>query len=204
MILFHWKRFASAWGKAPENLSVTTASAYVREGVSSENFTNELKTFVEAADLDIQETATLRNSAMGIFDRTFTITRIMRLLALLIACAALTTSLSAVHLSRLKSLAVQRTLGFSLQRLVGSLLMQCFLIGLTSFALIVPAGWGVSWMLINVLNRASFGWKIELDLMNTNYQTLFVWVVASSVLAGLIPIWRSFRVLASAVLKGEG
>jgi putative ABC transport system permease protein len=154
-------------------------------------------------DLRFQTNSDLREGSIAIFDRTFTVTRIMRLLALLIACAALTSALSSAHLDRIQSIAVQRTLGFSSLQLVFSFLAQSATLGLVAGLLAIPTGIGISWILIHVVNDVSFGWRIDWRLDTASYGGLFLWVLAASWLATLLPIWRCLRTQPSAIMKGD-
>lgn len=111
--------------------------------------------------LHIQSNLQLRQNSLEIFDRTFAITRALRLLALLTAFFGVLTALSAIGHERMRELAALRAIGLRVGEIRGSVLLQTALLGLAAGLLAVPLGWMQGWMLLHVINQRAFGWTLE-------------------------------------------
>ncbi|MBF0165537.1 MAG: ABC transporter permease, partial [Magnetococcales bacterium] len=111
--------------------------------------------------LHIQSNVQLRQNSLQIFDRTFAITRALRLLALLTAFFGLLTALAAIGHERVRELAALRAIGLQVREIRGSVMLQTALLGLAAGLLAVPLGWMQGWMLLHVVNQRAFGWTLE-------------------------------------------
>lgn len=104
----------------------------------------------------------LRSLALGIFERTFTITLAMNTLTLIVAGLALLTSLMAILQERLPQFAGWSALGVSRREQLMVILVPLLLFVLITWSLAVPLGALLSWLLIHELNVMSFGWSMPM------------------------------------------
>jgi len=106
--------------------------------------------------------AEVRKLSVGIFDRTFAITAAMNGLTMLVAAIALLASLLAILQERLPQFAQWRALGLrqgeQLLLVATPLLIFCAI----AWALSIPLGALLSWILIDKINIISFGWSMPL------------------------------------------
>ncbi len=104
----------------------------------------------------------VRRLSVGIFDRTFAITAAMNGLTMIVAAIALLASLLAILQERLPQFAQWRALGLrqgeQLLLIATPLLIFCAI----AWALSIPLGALLSWILIYKLNIISFGWSMPL------------------------------------------
>lgn len=129
----------------------------------------------------------IRTRTLAIFARTFAVTDLLRLLAGLIAVVAVVGALSALAIERRREFALLRSLGLASGRLLRLQWLQASLLGLMAGLLALPLGIGLAVLLIEVINRRSFGWSMQLQLPWDQLLTAIAIAVASAMLAGTWP-----------------
>src|SRR5256885_1070987 len=108
--------------------------------------------------------ADIRALSMGIFERTFVITRVLYWLAAGVAAVALVSALLAWELERSRELAILRSLGLTPWGTALLVLAQTTFMGVAALAAAIPAGLLTALVLTGVINRRAFGWQIGLHL----------------------------------------
>lgn len=148
-------------------------------------------------------TAELRRASLAIFERTFTITRVLRWLAGLVAFFGILAALAALALERAREAAVLRALGFTPGQVRGHLLAQTGLLGLVSGLLALPVGVILAGLLVFVINERAFGWSMEFEVLPQTLAGGLLLALAAALLAGLAPAWRLARAPLAAALREE-
>ena len=118
---------------------------------------------MRAADQDllIRSNRTLRQASLEIFDRTFAITAVLRVLATVVAVIGVLSALMALQLERARELGVLRAQGLTPREVWRLVLAETGLLGVIAGTLAVPVGIGLALVLVHVINRRAFGWSIE-------------------------------------------
>ena len=106
----------------------------------------------------------LLDASLAIFDRTFAVTEVLRLLSVGVAFIGILSALSALALERSRELAVLRAIGLTPQKLVRLVTLQTSLMGIFAGLFSLPLGLALAYVLVFVINRRSFGWTLELAL----------------------------------------
>src|SRR5690606_7903843 len=101
--------------------------------------------------------------SLAVFDRTFQITEVLRLLAASIAYHGVLSAALSLELERARELAVLRAVGLGPGGLATLTLTQTTLLGVASGLAAVPLGGALAALLGHVINRRSFGWTMSLD-----------------------------------------
>lgn len=151
----------------------------------------------------IRSNADLRALTLGIFERTFTITRVLNWLAAGVAAIALTSALLAWQLERARELAILRSLGLTPRGAAALIEGQTLFMGLATFMAAVPAGALTAMLLIDVINRRAFGWRIELHPDPQQFANALALALAAAALGGLYPAWRAARAPIAARMREE-
>ena len=99
--------------------------------------------------------------------------------------------------------AVLRATGVTPGQLSLLTLLQTGLMGLYAGVLSLPLGWLMSRVLIEVINRRSFGWSIETHLPAAALPEAVLLALSAALLAGLYPAWRMRRVQPAQALREE-
>src|SRR5580700_10697832 len=131
--------------------------------------------------------------SMGIFERTFLITRVLYWLAAGVAAVGLVSALLAWELERLGELALLRALGLTPVAAALLVLTQTAFMGVAAFLAALPAGLLTALTLIDVINRRAFGWQIDLHLEAAQFANALWLALAAAAAAALYPAWRSAR-----------
>lgn len=108
--------------------------------------------------------AELKQEIMEIFDRTFTVTSVLELIAMIIAVLGIVNTLVLSVLQRRRELAMLRSLGTTMGQVRRLMVWESGYLGLLGGFLGVLGGMLLSVLLIEVINKQSFGWTIRFSL----------------------------------------
>jgi putative ABC transport system permease protein len=162
-----------------------------------------LKSAGDSQMLNVRAYRSLREGSLEVFDRTFTITQVLRLLAIGVAFIGVLSALMALQLERAREFAVLRATGLTPGQLWGLVSLQTGLLGLLAGLFAVPLGMVLATILVYVINQRSFGWTLQLALTpGILGQALLLSLVAAA-LAGLYPAWRMARAKPALALREE-
>ncbi len=132
----------------------------------------------------------LRAVSLKIFERTFTITGVLRLLAVLVAFIGILSALMALSLERGREMAILRATGFTPRQIASLVTLQSGFMGLVAGLLSVPVGLVLAYLLIHVINRRAFGWTMQTVLQWEVLLEAVVLAFAAALIAGLYPGWK--------------
>lgn len=143
---------------------INDVSLRLAPGVAVESVIAALRTRWSAQVMDIAQPGEIRALSLQIFDRSFVITYLMEAVAVLIGLFGLATTFAAVTASRRGEFGMLRHLGLT-RGDVGRLLA---IEGALTAGLGVVAGLGagaaMAWVLIEIVNRQSFHWSMDLAI----------------------------------------
>lgn len=184
--------------------AINTLVVYLKDGVDHETARAQLeKTFGPRYGAFAVSNASIRREVMTIFDQTFMITYALLGVAIVVAVLGIVNTLSALILERSRELALLRVGGMSQGQVRGMIVLESTLIGIASTLAGVVMGWILSWILINVINRQSFGWTIDFYVPTALIATSLAITFLSSVAAGLVPARLANRIHVAAAIKAE-
>ncbi|MCB1826034.1 MAG: ABC transporter permease, partial [Candidatus Competibacteraceae bacterium] len=106
----------------------------------------------------------IQGITMDIFDRTFTITNVLRLLAILVAVVGMLSALLALQLERAREFAVLRATGMTAGEIGRLVSLQTGFMGAAAGLLALPTGLLLAAVLIFVINRRAFGWSLPFQV----------------------------------------
>ena len=145
--------------------------------------------------------ASIKAEVMRIFDQTFLITYALLAVSLIVAVLGIVNTLSALILERKREIALLRVVGMSARQISTMVVLESFVIGAASSVIGLVSGYVLSYILIFVVNKQSFGWTIEFDPpMLLVFTSLFLTFLAT-VIAGLIPSRLANRFAMAGELK---
>ena len=129
--------------------------------------------------------------SMAVFDRTFRVTGVLRVVSLIVAFIGVLSALMALQLERGKEYAVLRALGLTRGQIAGLVGGESLLMGLLAACVAIPTGVLMAWVLIQSVQRRAFGWTMPFSVdSGLLLQTLLVGLLAAG-LAAIYPAWRS-------------
>jgi putative ABC transport system permease protein len=147
--------------------------------------------------------ASIRKEVMTIFDQTFLITYALLAIAIVVAVLGIVNTMAALILERKRELALLRVTGMSASELRRMIVLESALLGIASTVVGLVMGYALSWILIYVINKQSFGWTIAfhtpLRLIAASLAVTFL----ASVLAGFAPARVASRIDIASAIKSE-
>lgn len=166
----------------------TSIAIHLRDGADPVAVADELgRRFADLPALTVAPTATLRASTLAIFDRTFRVTEVIRILAIMVAAIGVFGALQALQLERARELGVLRATGLTRRELAGVVIVQTGGIGLIAGLIAAPLGVVSAALLTRVVNGRSFGWTIDLTVEAGPLAEGVLLAVGAALLAGIAP-----------------
>ena len=112
-------------------------------------------------------------------------------------------TLTTLVTEREREIGVLRALGASTGQIQSIVLTESAMIGLLASVLGIMAGLVLSLVLTFVINKAFFGWTIQLAFPWTTVWLTPVWIVFASLLAGWLPSKQAGRIPISTAIRSE-
>ena len=173
---------------------VTSLGLFLSETADSEAVVRDLLAAVpEGLTVVARTNDTLRAASLDVFDRTFEVTAVLRLLAFIVAFVGVLSALMALQLERARELGVLRASGLTPGQLWKLVTTQTGLMGLIAGVLAVPMGLVLSVVMIFVINRRSFGWTLEMQVGPDVLVQAVGLALGGALVAGIYPAWRMAR-----------
>lgn len=162
-----------------------------------------LETVGRTRELAVRSNKWLREESLRVFDRTFVVTGVLRMLAILVAFVGVLAALTALQLERSREIGVLRALGTTPGEVWALVTTQTGLIGLVAGVLALPVGLTMAVIMIEVINRRSFGWSLEMAVSPAPLVEAVALSIGAALLAGLYPAFRMSRISPAEALRGE-
>lgn len=151
----------------------------------------------------VRSNRAIRENSLAVFDRTFEVTRVLRLLTIGVAFVGIFSALLALHLERAREFAVLRASGATQRQIMSIVTFQTVAMGTLAGLAALPLGWIMSEVLIRIINVRSFGWSMDSLLPAGAVSETLTLAILSALLAGLYPAWRLSRSAIAAQLRDE-
>ncbi len=187
-----------------EDRGVFSLGLYLTSDADSEAVMATIRQVAAAIQpVRVRSTGQILRDSLDVFDRTFTITRVLRFQVLLVAFVGILSALMALQLERTRELAILRATGFTIGQVRGLVMAQTGFMGLAAGLIALPLGLGIAVALLEVINRRSFGWTIEPLISPTDLTLAVLLAVTAAVLAGLYPGWKMAQTSPAEALREE-
>ncbi|MGE6289228.1 FtsX-like permease family protein [Aeromonas media] len=102
-------------------------------------------------------------AALRVFDQTFVVTELLKSLILGIAFVGIGSAFMVLGLARRGELQTLQSLGIGPRHCRRLLVWQGAGLGLLTALLALPVGYGLAWVLIEVVNPRAFGWRLAFE-----------------------------------------
>lgn len=180
--------------------AISAISAFLAPGADAAEVADRIRGL---GGLNVQPNRALKERSLELFDRTFLITDVLRLLAGLVAFIGVLSALMALQLERARELGVLRAIGLTPRQVWRLVTTQTGLMGLVAGLLSLPMGLVMAVVMIYVINRRSFGWSISMEIAPEVLVQAVLLALAAAVLAGLYPAWKMARTSPAVALREE-
>ncbi len=202
-VFMHLQNYQTHW---PADNTISNISLYLTPEIASQadaiarDLTDE---FAAPYRLSITSNRGLKENALHVFDRTFTITSALRLLATVVAFIGVLSAIMALQLERTRELGTLRANGMSIAQLWSKTLLETGLMGLTAGLIALPIGWTLAFILIHFINLRSFGWSLQMKTDPTIFIMSLLVSLIAALLAGIYPVFRLNNMEIAAALRQE-
>ena len=157
----------------------------------------------EPDNILVRSNREIREVSLNVFDQTFAITHVLRLLAILVAFIAVFSALMSLQLERARELALLRATGMTPKEVASLVIMQTLIMGMVAGFLAMPLGFIMSDILIDVINLRSFGWSMQrIFPVGVLFEALLLALVAA-LLAGCFPAFKAAVISPAKALREE-
>jgi putative ABC transport system permease protein len=182
---------------------VNSAAVYLKPGADTAAVMARVRTRWGGQGLIVYTNAALRSRILNVFDQTFAVTGVIKIIAVIVAVVGIFLALTALVIEREREIGVLRAIGASSGQVRGLLLSEAGLLGAVASALGIAAGMCLAMVLTWVVNKAFFGWTIQLQWPWLTMAVTPLWIIASAMVAALGPAWQAGRVKIAATLREE-
>ncbi|HPQ96350.1 MAG: ABC transporter permease [Thiothrix sp.] len=204
MLVLPQRLYARYWADP----GITTLGMVLQPGADAVAVQQQLESWVRELALPgqrmvVRSNQAIRARSLQVFDRTFAVTQVLRVLVLVVAFVGVFSALMGLFLERGRDYAVLRATGLTPVQLRWLVTGQAALIGLLAGLLSLPLGWLLSLVLIEIINLRSFGWTMQLHFFPlVPLQALLLSVLAALV-ASVYPVYRIGQLSVGQGLRGE-
>ena len=186
------------------NSKVTSLAIYLSDPQKTEIVSDKLfEKFDADWNLQIISSKKLNDASMEIFDKTFEITFVLRSISLIVAFIGVLGAISAIILSRAREFSILKSIGFTNNQLRSIIGTQTLVIGVISGLISIPLGIIITNLLIQIINKQSFGWSIPMQLLPSVFIEGIIVAIFSAVFASIYPSVKISRNNIRKALMGE-
>ncbi len=194
------ENYARTWiGKGYHAVAV-----FLKDPSAASDLEAELRqTFNSSDALSIYQNRALRTRVFEVFDQTFAVTELLRVIAIAVALLGITLALGTLVAERAWDIAALRSIGAGRRQIAALHLTEAGLIGWISAILGMACGLLLSMILTWVVNKAFFGWTVRYEVPWSEWLTTPLWVTATALAAGLFPAWQAAKTNLASALRSE-
>ncbi len=184
-----------------DDLAITAVALRLAPETDPDMFIQTLQAeLAPVQQLLVRPNGILREEVLEVFDRTFDITTALQLLATLVAFIGVLSALFSQQIEKQRQFGILRAVGLSVGQLWRLVLLETGLMGAVAGLLALPTGLALSWILIFIINRRSFGWTLQMQISPEPFIQAMLIAIVAALLAGIYPAFRiSRRITADAI-----
>jgi putative ABC transport system permease protein len=182
----------------PSDLAV-----YIAPGAGLDTVRAEIQKTIAGHNILIFSNRSLRTEAIRTFDRTFVITYALEAISVIVAVIGIAGALLALVVDRRREFGLLRFLGAATSQIRKLILLEAGLIGLLANLVGFFLGVALSFVLIYVINKQSFGWTIQFHWPTLVLVSSLAGVFLATILAGLCPAQIAVRLNPIEVIHEE-
>jgi len=146
------------------DVSVQDAAIWLAPGADGTRVGKALKALGGPGALEVAFPGEIRARSLSIFDRTFAVTYVLEAAAILIGLAGVAASFAALTAARRREFGMLRHLGLTRRQIGTMLALEGILTAGVGILGGIAVGGAISLVLIEVVNRQSFHWSMDLHV----------------------------------------
>ena len=193
-----WRDYARQFGAIAMRMSdyqaltgdntVTDAAVWLKAAAIPSRVIADLRTQIDSPAVEFAEVGEIRQISLRIFDRSFAVTYVLEIAAIMIGLVGIAATFSSQAIARTREFGMLRHIGLTRRQILQMLALEGALLTALAIAVGLATGLVVSLVLINVINPQSFNWTMDFNAPQALIAVLMVALmtaaVATAVLAG--------------------
>lgn len=172
---------------------VNDAAIHLAPGARVDTVTAALKALAAPGVLEVARPGEIRAMSLKIFDRTFAVTYVLEAVAVAIGLAGVGASFAALASARKREFGMLRHLGLTRRQVASMLAMEGALTAAVGVIAGLLAAGAIGLVLIEVINRQSFHWSMDLQVPWTSLALFSMALVALAALAAVLAGAQAMR-----------
>jgi putative ABC transport system permease protein len=173
---------------------INSVALYLRPGTDVEKMIGSIRSgYASAGDYTVYSNRALREAVVDVFNQTFAVTQILRVIAVLVAVIGIALNFTVLVKEREREIGTLRAVGVSGRQVCGLIIWESVLVGTMAVFLGITTGIALSVVLTEVINKAFFGWTIPLQIPWDQLLWTPVWLLPAAIVASLLPATQASR-----------
>lgn len=200
VVLMAQALYARHWPPTgPHSLAV-----YLREGAEKVALTDAfLEGFGAGGEYTVYDNRTLRERILVIFDQTFAVTEVLRLIAVVVAVLGIALAVITLVAERQRETGVLRAIGAAASQVRWLYMIEAAKIGAVASILGLAGGLALALVLTWVVNPAFFGWTIHFSIPWAAVLATPVWMIPIAAAAAWWPAGLAGRAALAEAVREE-
>ena len=158
----------------------TDAALWLAPGVRANDVIDAVRDRLDVAQAEFLQPGDIRKLSLDIFDRSFAVTYLLEVAAIVIGLIGIAATFSSQALARTREFGMLRHLGVTRAQILAQFAIEGLLVTLLGIASGLAVGFAVALVLIQVVNPQSFHWTMELHVPSGLIAALVVALLATA------------------------
>ncbi|MDH5673987.1 MAG: ABC transporter permease [Myxococcales bacterium] len=169
-------------------------NVYLKPGATSETVAQKIHQRLGGGDaLFVTETTEIREQYLGLVEESFSYTRSLELIVLVIALLGVVGTMVAAVIDRTRQLGILRAVGASRRQVVASMVVESAFLGFCAALIGIAAGAVQCLMFLEILVAKQSGWHLSFIFPYEGAVRIGLLVVLTAAVAGFVPGLRAAR-----------
>ena len=166
--------------------TLTDAGVWLKPGVVASRVIADLRAQIESPAVEFAETGEIRQLSLRIFDRSFAVTYVLEIAAIVIGLVGIAATFSSQAIARTREFGMLRHIGLTRRQILQMLAFEGALLTALAIAVGLATGLVVSMVLIEVINPQSFNWTMDFNAPQGLIAGLMVALMAAAVVTAVL------------------
>lgn len=199
-VLLSYEVYTALW----DDPAITAVTLKLSENADPDAIADQLQSaLAPVQDLTVRSNQGLREDVLVVFDQTFAITGALNVLATLVAFVGVLSALLSLQLEKQREIGILRAVGLTVRQVWGLTMLETGLMGAVAGLLSIPTGYVLALILVYIINRRSFGWTLQMQVLPGPFIIAMVVAVSAALLAGIYPARRMSQTVTAEALRFE-
>ncbi len=165
--------------------SPTEAALWLAPGANAAAVTAELQPRMQLKSAEFASAGEIRAISLRIFDRSFAVTYVLEIAAIVIGLTGIAATFSAQAIVRTREFGMLRHLGVTKGQILALLAIEGLLVTALAIVIGLVVGLAIAWILVDVVNPQSFHWTMDFRVPLALVAGLVIALLAAAALTAL-------------------